>query len=616
MEIFLLVGGLVAFFLAYASLRSRVERLEETVRALTQRATAAAAGPSGAVAETAAAAVSPELMAYIKDRFARGATRTEVEAALVERGWPAAAVAAAFSTLSSASRQIASFAPPPTTPDALTQFFAWLREDWIMKLGALLLLIALGWFTTYAFMNNWVGPAGRIMIGYGIGALFLLLGAWRIRQYVHQGGVLLVVGSTAILMTTFAARVAYDMFTPTLALAIMFLAVAVVATFSVQHKRRSLALASLLLAAVAPLLTDAPAPTYVGLFSYLLVVVVGTVGVVAATGHRLLLLAALIVVFLYSLPVFGNPTHPEAPTLLLFAFAFAAIFFVLHTAGVVRTGSDAKADLLTAVGSGLFVMVWILAVAPQEWQSLLLSSWMLAFLMGSFLLFRATGIREVLYVYAAVGVGLLGAATAVELSGPALTIAFALEAAAIVIAAYAITRTAGVAQRAALLFAVPVLLSVESLSWDPSAGLWHQDFFVLLIMAIVLVGAGAFFLVGHGEEAEKTALRSLGGVLAIIGSFYIYVLVWEIAHAVLQDDTAVLLSLLLYTVVGLTAYIGGQACHVRAISLYGGTLIAFVVVRLLVVDIWDMGEAGRIITFGLIGLMLMGAALLHRRQRR
>ena len=37
----------------------------------------------------------------------------------------------------------------------------WLSTDWPMKLGAFLILLAFAWLTSYAFVNNWIGPMGR-----------------------------------------------------------------------------------------------------------------------------------------------------------------------------------------------------------------------------------------------------------------------------------------------------------------------------------------------------------------------------------------------------------------------------------------------------------------------
>jgi len=98
---------------------------------------------------------------------------------------------------------------------AIERLFIWLKEDWLLKLGATLLLIGFGWLATFAFVNNWIGPMGRITLGLVAGVLILVLGWWRLRSYVYQGSTFLVLGSSVILLTTFAARELYDFLVPT-----------------------------------------------------------------------------------------------------------------------------------------------------------------------------------------------------------------------------------------------------------------------------------------------------------------------------------------------------------------------------------------------------------------
>src|SRR3989338_7209454 len=121
-----------------------------------------------------------------------------------------------------------------------------------------------------------------------------------IKEYLNQGGVFLVLGSTTILLTIFAAREIYGFFTPFSALSVMFLSTAFVAFVSVMYKSRSLAIASLVLAGIAPLLTDAPSTNYVQLFSYLFVVILGAIWIVALTGRRELTTVALLLIAVYS----------------------------------------------------------------------------------------------------------------------------------------------------------------------------------------------------------------------------------------------------------------------------------------------------------------------------
>ncbi|MFM2414910.1 MAG: hypothetical protein RI911_603, partial [Candidatus Parcubacteria bacterium] len=269
-------------------------------------------------------------------------------------------------------------------------FTAWIKEDFFVKLGALLLLIGFGWFVSYAFAHNWIGPMGRIAIGLITGVGIMAFGAWRIRTHAHQGGIFLVLGSTTVLLTVFAAREIYNFFTPTSALILMFLAVVFVAYASVVHKNTKLALASLILASIAPFFTNSPTPDVAGLFTYLLLVVLGTLWVVYLTGAYSLVTAALIITSLYSLPFLGSYLMGgEQDIALLFAFIFTALFFSTNVASIVKRGGQklSQAHLMTALGTGLYLIVWILAAAPKEWQSLLFVAWMLVFGLGAYVVF-------------------------------------------------------------------------------------------------------------------------------------------------------------------------------------------------------------------------------------
>ncbi|MBI4388744.1 MAG: DUF2339 domain-containing protein [Nitrospinae bacterium] len=507
--------------------------------------------------------------------------------------------------------------PAQQRPTASDRFVEWLKEDWLLKLGAMFLLMGFGWFATYAFLNNWIGPMGRIALGIIAGALFILLGWWRIKKYIHQGGVFLVLGSTTILLTIFAAREIYDFFTPFSALAVMFLSAAFVALASVKYDNRALALASLILAGIAPLLAGAPSPNYVGLYSYLFVVILGAIWIVALTGGRELTTAALVLVAFYSLPHLFSFTSADKGTLLLFAYAFAAVFFLTNTAGILKPrDKEIVPDLVTAAGNGLFLLVWIMTAAQDEWKSLIIAAWTIVFAGGGFLIFRITQRREPFYVYAGVGIAMLAAATSAELKGATLTIAYAIESGIVALIAYAILRDIKIAERTSLLLIGPVILSfgsITSRAWATSV--IHKDFFVLLILGATLLGLGSFFLRRVGETEDKEP-RQLNAILLIAGSAYVYALLWLSLHAVLRnDDAAVMIALAIYTVAGLIAYFHGLANEKRGLRVYGGTLVGLVVGRLLLVDVWRMELAGRIVTFFLIGALLVSTAFLGRKKQ-
>lgn len=505
---------------------------------------------------------------------------------------------------------------PTQTPHSV-HLFDWLKEDWMLKLGALLLLVGFGWLTTYAFLHNWIGPVGRIGLGIGAGVAFSLTGWWRIQKYIHQGGIFLVLGSTTILLTMFAAREIYQMFTPISALIIMFLSTVSVALASVKYRSRSLALTSLVLAGIAPLLTDLSSTSDVWLFSYLLVVTIGAIWVVALTAMRELTAAALLLVTFYSLPYFSPfDSSEEVATLLLFAYAFAALFFLTTTVAIVRMkDSVVIPNLVTAAGNGLLLLLWIITAAEREWQSGIMMGWMGVFVIGAFLTFRITKRRMPFYVYSGVGIAMLGAATSVELSGSALTIAYTIESAIVAIIAYAFLRDIKIAERTSLLLVVPTILSFESITstaWNFS--IFHEDFFVVLALGLTLFGLGLFFHQCR-EKTLSAEPRTLSTLLLIIGSIYFYALLWlSLGVGVANKNTAVMISLVIYTIIGLISYFYGLSKEKNGLRLYGGALVGLVVGRLFLVDIWEMALTGRIITFFLIGALLVSTAFLGKKK--
>jgi uncharacterized membrane protein len=426
-----------------------------------------------------------------------------------------------------------------------------------------------------------------------------------------------VLGSTTILITIYAARDIYGFFTPLTALAVMFLSTAFVALVSVKYNNRPLALASLVLAGVAPLLTNAPGPDYIGLFAYLLVVIVGAVWITTLTGRRELTTAALAIVVFYSLPHLVGYASKDSGDLLLFAFAFAAIFFITNMLGILKQqGKDILPDLVTAAANGLLLLSWIMVAAQDEWKSLIISAWMIVFAVGAFSIFRITQRREPFYIYAGIGIAMLAAATSAELQGATLTIAYTIESGIIALIAYSLLKDIGVAERISLLLLGPVILSLEKVfNYSRTARGLNQDFFVLIVLSLTFLGLASYFL--HlVKKTDDDASKSLNITLFVVGSFYAFALLWNYLDAYLQaDNVAVIISLVVYTIVGLISYFYGIMKESNPLRYYGGVLIGLVVGRLLLIDIQQMELTAKIITFFIIGVLLISTAFLGKTRK-
>lgn len=445
---------------------------------------------------------------------------------------------------------------------------AWIKEDWLMKLGALLVLLAVAWFVTYAFSHGWITPLWRILLGVIAGIVVMGLGWWRMTVSRYQGSVFTVLGGTIVLLSLFAGRALYDLFTPALALTAMAVTAGFVAYVSVHFKVKWLSVAGLILAGLAPMLVSSPEPNFIGLFSYLLVVVIATLSVAYYSNFRGLTGLALILVAYYSLAGFGSEV---ANVLLYFAYIFTVIFFATSTIEILkRESKNVVPDLLTAFGTGIFILVWVLAAGSAGFQSLILLAWAVAFFFGAYFTYDLTKQKEPFYTYGAVAATFLAVAFALEVDGAALIIALTAEAALLTIATYYITESRKTMNEISWVFIVPTIgVFVSFMSYVVSSdGVFSQEFFSIAFFILVTLGMNAFLTRFIGQDDDEDD-KNVGRAFIILASFSAYFLYWVFFAKLVESSAllAILITLLnVITIFGI--YLGTHKAQVtRSASL-------------------------------------------------
>jgi len=165
------------------------------------------------------------------------------------------------------------------------------------------------------------------------------------------------------------------------------------------------------------------------------------------------------------------------------------------------------------------------------------------------------------------------------------------------------------------LFTVPLLLSLESFTvrgWRSGIPAEHCTVLVAVVVIISLIG---WYLYERGkQEGENPLVITTAGTLLTIGGMYAVSLVWLVLHGLMSFDVATMLSLIIYTVVGILLFMKGANSQQLLYKIIGGTLIAFVVIRLLLVEVWNMELEGRIATFLVIGILLISTAFIRKKK--
>lgn len=504
-------------------------------------------------------------------------------------------------------KEVEAETPTSDSSNPIDDFMHWLKVDWPMKTGAFLILLAFGWLTTYAFMNNWIGPVGRISMGIGGGLLILILGEWRNGKSIPQGSVLQALGGGTILVSVFAARTVYDFFTPSLALLFMGLVVVFLGVSSVKHRTLPLAALSLAMGAAAPFLIDSPEPNFIGLFSYLFVLCAGTLWVVGITGWRVLNNLALAIVAIFSFLQIEE-LGLSAPWIELgFAFAFALLFLASNFARIFKNKNLENWDIVNSIGNGAFLLYWIHSASPEEWKSLVTVDGILIFFFAALFLFKRTALKEVLYIYGGLAFIFLAAATRFEIKEDVLFfILYTLEACAGLAGVYFTLRDVRTVRNLSIVLVLPAFLSLESLgatSW--MNGIFHLDSLLVVLMAVSGLSLGGF-LRKNKDDSSTLPL--------VVGLLYSMAWIWLASGALIANDAmAVLTALSIYTVAGLIMNIVGNLRDKAFFRNAGAVFIGLVVLRLLAVDIWEMAISGKIITFFVIGSLLIGTAFISKK---
>lgn len=172
-------------------------------------------------------------------------------------------------------------------------------------------------------------------------------------------------------------------------------------------------------------------------------------------------------------------------------------------------------------------------------------------------------------------------------------------------------------KRALLGLLLPALLSLDSFTttgW--SAGPLSPDAIGLFAMATILMLLG--FGLRHRTElgsGESPAGSFAPWIKALFIAAFLYStgLVWSVSHSAVDPTQAVTLSLFIYTVTGLCAYLYGKHKKNTDVTYAGVALLTIVVLRLLLVEVWTMELIWRVITFLGIGALFIAASLFERR---
>ncbi len=496
--------------------------------------------------------------------------------------------------------------------DKDSAFVAWLKEDWLLKLGGTLVLMGVLFFLSVAYTA--VGPQGKVSIGYIFGVSLMLFGFRYAKKQLIGGSTIHVIGAVVIMITTYLARQPdYNLFDPYFAMLLMFLTTLAVALTSYIYNRPQLAHVGLFLSGLVPVLTNTDA-TFTQVLVYLLVVTLGVLWLALITKWRTLVFLALAILSVYSfMKITGgmgveDVTFTESYLLIIFGVLFyiTSLFSILRGKGVTQS-----VDGAVALGNAGFALMWIISQMPSEVTPIVIALVGLVYALGFFFVYKITDVYTSFVVYGSVSFGLLTTAIMLHLTGRAETVALLLIGAGVTVFTQYLSQNENITKVVAFFNLIPLVYVLKSvamigvtsyydLSNDPIV-----DIIIALLAISVYFGMYSYF-VARVKELWQTSLF-VAFVLSVMT-------VWQTLHLMISEGTATFLSILIYTLLGLSVlFFGVQEKNTTKIKL-AKTWMGIVALR---VVFWDAWQVDNIIVSVLIciviGILLLSSTFIIKK---
>lgn len=147
------------------------------------------------------------------------------------------------------------------------------------RIGIGAVLVGVSFFLKYAFDNNWIGEAGRVMIGIMIGVAFLAVGQWLRKNYLTYSDLLMGGGLGILYLSIFGAHSYYNLIGAGTTGILMFVVTLTGFAISIANATINLAAIATIGGFATPFLMGTHENNMLGLFGYITMLNLGVLAI-------------------------------------------------------------------------------------------------------------------------------------------------------------------------------------------------------------------------------------------------------------------------------------------------------------------------------------------------
>jgi uncharacterized membrane protein len=533
------------------------------------------------------------------------------------------------------SRSVEAVAPPPTPPlvfrDGPTDASSsphppaghHKKEDlesqigghWLNRVGIVTVLIGVSYFLKYAFDNEWVGPAGRIVIGL-VGGLGIVFWSERVRRdgYFFFSNSVKAIGIGVLYLSLWAASQVYHLIPNTLAFAAMTSVTAATIGLALWQDAEVIAAFAAVGAFVTPVALSTGENNAVGLFTYITILDAGALVLWWSRSWVRVLVGSyagtLILYWVWHSRFYTPAQLPIALTSVSVAFIAFGLTPFLDRRG--RESRDSNTVLLIALvnAGAYFFEVWEVldhASATRESAGAAVLLGVLYLVAAELLQDRAPATTAQLH--AAVGSAFLVLAVPIGLDAQWITLGWLFEAAALIeVSRRTRNKTLNLISSVALALGICRILFLDR--YGPHAILFNERMLTSLIAVAVLVFVARSLAVAKNGDSEKQLVPLL---IIAINAIALVALNREITDAfegIVRDFA----YSALWMAYGAGLMFVGFWKSSRFLRWQALILIFVTVFKVFLFDTASLNRGYRIMSFIALGLVLLVTSFLYQRK--
>jgi uncharacterized membrane protein len=542
-------------------------------------------------------------------------------------------------------------APPPPIPPrpsiaapvrSQANLESRIGSHWLNRIGIAALLIGVSYFLKFAFDNNWIGPAGQISIGLVAGiAIVIWSERFRAKNYKAFSYSLKAVGIGTLYLSLWAAFHVYSLIPSSVAFAMMLVVTAATSAMALSQDAQILAAFALVGGFSTPVLLSTGQNREVALFTYVAILDIATLVLVAFRPWRRLLVMSYVGTLILYLGWYWT-FYNRGP--LELTLAYASLFFAIFAiAPLITLQPDGEHPILAAIPAVLafvnagvyfleaYAMIQEVNKVNMAWFALALAA---VYIFLSRLLHArkmAAGTSEILYyLHLALAIGFITVAIPIRLDAHWITIGWFIEAGVLLWIANRIRSDfLNAFALGALVLGVTRLLAIDNfhttqlifnlrmatfgvavavlgtVAWF---GAKREDETARTISAMAVVALNVLALIALSREVSDYYLRQMAGVRSTghqwRGAYLDYHNL-EIA----RDFTYSALWMAYGAMLMIVGFVRRSA-FVRWQALI---LIAVTIVKVFVYDVSQLDRAYRIVSFIVLGALLLAISFVYQR---